>query len=106
MDLNNEFQSIRDWAEEKGIYESGDLKTQTLKLVEEVGELSKAVINDDVLEIEDAIGDAAVVLTSIAHLASIKYGKIITIESCVNGAYGVIAKRTGKMENGSFVKDK
>ena len=28
------------------------------------------------------------------------------LEDCVNTAYNVIAKRTGKMENGTFIKDK
>ena len=47
MKLKNEFEPIRDWAKDKGIYKKGDIKTQTLKLVEEVGELSKAVLNED-----------------------------------------------------------
>ena len=40
MNLKNEMQPIRNWAEEKGIYKKGDLKTQTLKLIEESGELA------------------------------------------------------------------
>lgn len=28
------------------------------------------------------------------------------IEDCINSAYEVIAKRTGKMKNGTFIKDK
>ena len=93
------FEDIRQWAQEKGIYDSGDLKTQTLKLVEESGELAQAVLNNDLPEIEDAIGDAVVVLTSIAHLAGLK------IEDCMQAAYDVITKRTGKMVDGTFVKD-
>lgn len=106
MKLTNEFESIREWAKAKGIAEGGDLKTQTVKLIEEAGELAKAVLKDDEPEIEDAIGDCVVVLTNLALLASKKYGREITLESCVNGAYDVIAKRTGKMVDGSFVKDK
>jgi NTP pyrophosphatase (non-canonical NTP hydrolase) len=93
------FEDIRQWAQDKGIYDSGDLKTQTLKLVEESGELAQAVLNNDLPEIEDAIGDAVVVLTSIAHLAGLK------IEDCMQAAYDVITKRTGKMVDGTFVKD-
>jgi len=44
MRLYNEFDSIREWAKQRGIYEKGDPKTQTLKLQEEVGELAKAVV--------------------------------------------------------------
>ena len=57
MELKNEFQPIRDWAKQKGIYNEGDIKTQTLKLFEEAGELSKAILNNDLDEVIDAIGD-------------------------------------------------
>jgi NTP pyrophosphatase (non-canonical NTP hydrolase) len=96
----NKFELIRQWAQEKGIYEKGDPKTQTLKLVEESGELAKAILNDDQDEIIDAIGDCVVVLTSIAHMRG------VTIEHCINEAYNVISKRKGKMINGTFVKNK
>jgi NTP pyrophosphatase (non-canonical NTP hydrolase) len=100
MNLTSEFEPIREWAEEKGIYEKGDPKTQTLKLVEEVGELSKAVINEDIDEVKDAIGDCVVVLVSVAELSGLSF------EECVNSAYNVIKNRKGKMQNGSFKKDK
>jgi hypothetical protein len=29
----------------------------------------------------------------------------VQIEDCVNSAYNVIVQRTGKMQNGTFVKD-
>jgi NTP pyrophosphatase (non-canonical NTP hydrolase) len=96
----NKFELIRQWANSKGIYTKGDPKTQTLKLVEESGELAKAILNDNQDEIIDAIGDCVVVLTSIAHMRG------ITIEQCIDEAYNVISKRTGKMNNGTFVKDK
>lgn len=122
------FDDIRHWAEEKGIYAKGDLKTQTLKLLEEVGELAKAVINNDRDEVIDAIGDSVVVLTSIARLADnhFKCNKCegkgiltkgtylikcedcigeITIEKCISSAYNIISKRKGKMDNGSFKKE-
>ena len=99
MKLTNEFDSIRQWAEEKGIYQKGDAKTQCIKLFEEAGELSKSILKNDEEEFIDAIGDCVVVLTNLAKLKGYK------IEDCINSAYKVIAKRTGKMENGTFVKD-
>ena len=106
MQLKNELQPIRDWATEKGIYLKGDLKTQTLKLIEEAGELAKSVLNNDHDEVIDAIGDCVVVLTSIAELAKIHFkDEEITIEQCVNSAYQVISKRKGEMKNGTFVKE-
>ena len=94
------FKLIREWATDKGIYDEGDIKTQTLKVYEEAGELAKAVLNNDVGEIEDAIGDIVVVLTSVAHMSG------LSIEQYIDTAYNVIAKRNGKMINGTFVKDK
>jgi len=99
MKLSNEFSPIREWARDKGIYEKGDLKTQTIKFYEEAGELAKAVLNEDTEEIIDAIGDSIVVLTSVAYFAG------VNVEECINEAYSVIAKRKGKMQNGTFIKD-
>jgi NTP pyrophosphatase (non-canonical NTP hydrolase) len=100
MKLKNEFGPIREWAQEKGIYSKGDIKTQYVKLQEEAGELAKAIINNDRDEIIDAIGDCVVVLTSVAYFSD------ITIEECINSAYDVISKRKGQMVNGSFIKNK
>lgn len=99
MKLSNEFGPIREWARDKGIYEKGDLKTQTIKFYEEAGELAKAVLNEDTEEIIDAIGDSIVVLTSVAYFAG------VNVEECINEAYSIIAKRKGKMQNGTFIKD-
>ena len=93
------FQKIRDWAGERGLYTKGDTKTQFCKLMEEAGELGRAVLKDDKEEFIDAIGDMVVVLTNMAHLGG------TTIEECIDEAYKVISKRTGKMVNGTFVKD-
>ena len=95
----SQFDLIRDWADERGLYENGDPKTQALKLVEEVGEIARAVLKDDIDEVIDGIGDAVVVLTNLAELHD------VSIEECIASAYGVISKRTGKMVNGTFVKD-
>ena len=93
------FDEIRNWAQQRGLYEKGDTKTQFLKLMEEAGELGRAILKDDQPEFVDAIGDMVVVLTNLAHLGN------TSIEACVDSAYNVISKRTGKMVNGTFVKD-
>ena len=97
--VNNVFEDIREWARDRGIYDSGDVKTQLIKLYEETGELAQAVLkknNDDII---DAIGDSVVVLTNLATLAG------YDIEHCINAAYGEIRGRTGSMVNGTFVKE-
>ena len=69
----NVFDDIRDWATDKGIYEKGDARTQYLKLMEESGELAEALLKNDKAEIQDAIGDMIVVLTSIAKVRGYVY---------------------------------
>jgi NTP pyrophosphatase (non-canonical NTP hydrolase) len=93
------FDLIRNWAATRGLYNEGNSHTQYVKLQEEAGELAKALLKNDKPEIIDAIGDIVVVLTNLAHLEG------YDIEYCIDEAYKVIAARTGKMINGTFVKD-
>ena len=97
--IANKFDLIREWANQKGILDNGDAKTQTIKLLEEAGELAAAVLRDNRANAIDAIGDIVVVLTSLAHFAD------TTIEECITAAYDVIKSRTGKMVKGDFQKD-
>jgi len=94
-----QFQLIREWAENRGLYSKGDAKTQYIKLQEEAGELAQAILKDDQPEVIDAIGDMVVVLTNLAHLRG------VSIEHCIESAYNVINKRKGSMVNGTFVKE-
>jgi NTP pyrophosphatase (non-canonical NTP hydrolase) len=93
------FDLIRSWAAERGIYQTGNSHTQYVKLIEEAGELAQAILKQDKPEIQDAIGDMVVVLTNLA------YQEGFEIEDCIDAAYTEIAARTGKMINGTFVKD-
>ena len=96
---NTVYDDIRAWAKAKGIYKSGDARTQYLKLMEEAGELAEAILKNDEPEVIDAIGDMVVVLTNLAKLRG------HNIEDCVTSAYNVIKSRQGSMINGTFVKD-
>lgn len=96
----NIFDKIRKWAKDKGIIQKGDMKTQTIKCMEEVGELSRAVLHQNKDEIMDAIGDIIVVLTSLAEMNGVK------IEQCIQSAYDVIKNRKGTIINNNFVKEK
>jgi NTP pyrophosphatase (non-canonical NTP hydrolase) len=93
------FENIRIWADERGLYDKGDPKTQYVKLMEEAGEVGRAILKIDIPEIKDGIGDMVVVLTNLAHLCD------LTIEECIEAAYNEIKDRTGKMNNGTFKKD-
>jgi phosphoribosyl-ATP pyrophosphohydrolase len=99
FDPGNVYDLIRLWAETRGIYKDGDAKTQYVKLMEESGELARAILKNDKPELIDAIGDMMVVLTNLAALEGLK------VEDCVVSAYQVIESRKGKMINGSFVKE-
>ena len=92
------FDLIREWAEERGLYDDGDPKTQALKLTEEVGETCRAILKGDKPEVIDGIGDCVVVLTNLAELMG------ISIEECIATAYEEIRDRKGKMINGTFKK--
>jgi NTP pyrophosphatase (non-canonical NTP hydrolase) len=96
---DNIFDCIRAWADERGLYDKGDVKTQYIKLMEETGEIGRAILKNDTAELVDGIGDAVVVLTNLAELAG------VPIEDCIQEAYNVISKRKGKMINGTFVKN-
>ena len=95
----SQFDLIRDWADERGLYENGDTKTQALKLVEEVGETCRAILKEDFEEAVDGIGDCVVVLTNLAELQG------VSIEECIDRAYNEIKNRKGKMVNGTYKKD-
>ena len=96
---NPQFELIRQWADERGLYDEGDVKTQALKLVEEVGETCRAILKGNDMEAIDGIGDCVVVLVNLAELVG------EPIEACIDQAYYEIKNRTGKMVNGTFKKD-
>ena len=93
------FNKIRDWAKDRNLYQKGDSKTQYVKLMEEAGELAQALLKQNKVEIKDAIGDMLIVLANLSELEGFK------IEDCIDESFNVISKRTGKMVNGTFVKD-
>ena len=95
----SQFDLIRTWANDRGLYDGGDPKTQALKLVEEVGETCRAILKENKDDAIDGIGDCVVVLTNLAELLD------TPIEECIEFAYAEISDRTGKMKNGTFVKD-
>jgi NTP pyrophosphatase (non-canonical NTP hydrolase) len=93
------FDLIRQWAKERDLYFLGDIKTQTLKLYEEVGELSQATLKQNEEGVKDAIGDIIVVLTNLAHMHGLR------VEDCIDYAYNEIKNRKGSIKNNTFIKD-
>lgn len=91
---------VIEWADNKGILEKGNTKAQAIKTLEEVNELIESIENNDKDEIIDALGDVLVTIIIQSKMQN------LSLESCLESAYNVISKRTGKMIDGTFVKDK
>lgn len=94
-----EFARIRVWASDRNLINGSDNKSQFLKLLEEVGELSHAIQKNNAHEFIDAIGDITVVLTILAAQRD------VDIEDCIDAAWLQIKDRKGRMENGVFLKE-
>ena len=95
----NTFDSIRQWAADRNLIMGSDPKNQMLKLIEEVGELSAAIVRGKGECAVDGIGDAVVVLTILAAQLGVH------IEDCINVAYAEIKDRKGRMVDGVFIKE-
>lgn len=94
LDIN---EKIKLWGAQKGITNPDK---QTIKLMEEVGELAHEICRGKYTsdEAKDAFGDIQVVLIILADLVG------VDLEQCKLDAYNVIANRTGKSVDGCFVK--
>lgn len=106
---------VLQWASDKGILEKATPLTQARKTEEEVHELieacvakkngnetftnSKGKLVNTQEELKDALGNILVTIIIGAELQG------LNLEDCLESAYNVISKRTGKMVNGQFVKD-
>ena len=87
------------WASQKGILEKGTPNGQCDKTLEEVLELSEGIFNDNISDIEDALGDILVTIIIQAEMQGLK------LVDCLESAYNIISKRTGVMKDGQFHKD-
>jgi NTP pyrophosphatase (non-canonical NTP hydrolase) len=90
---------VIEWAAQKGILKNGTPKAQAMKTWEETDELITAIDDDNRAEVIDALGDILVTIIIQAEMQGLK------LTECLESAYNVIAKRTGKMIDGQFVKD-
>ena len=88
------------WADDKGIFDKGTPLAQAEKTLEEAQEIKDAVLSNDKDELIDALGDTLVTIIIQAEMNN------LDLLDCLETAYNVINKRTGKMIDGTFVKDK
>jgi len=117
--MNELINKTRQWFHAKEIIQNSNPLKQLEKTQEELTETRDAAVNLQDLganvelpsgvgveecldlhnEIKDGIGDTVVTLIGVCEM----YG--FTLEECLQQAYDVISKRSGKMVNGKFVKD-
>lgn len=91
-------QKVENWAVDKGIDSQVNWPKQFAKVVEELGELSSAMLKNKPAEEVDAFGDVLVTLIILAMQRG------VNLEAALNAAYLEIAGRTGTTVGGVFVK--
>lgn len=87
------------WADDRGLLDIGNEKTQLIKTFEELGEVSSALLKNNRDGLVDGLGDVMVTLIIFARI------KGLSLEDCLGEAYNVIKNRTGKTVNGAFIKN-
>jgi len=90
---------VETWAADKGILKPDNSYKQCLKTLEELGEVSRALLRDDKPGLIDGIGDVTVTLIILAKQNNVDF------EECLKTAYDEIKDRTGETVDGVFVKD-
>lgn len=93
-------EKVNQWAADKGIFQKGTTLGQAEKTLEEAQEIKDAILEGNVEELEDALGDTLVTIIIQAEMNN------LNLLDCLETAYNVISKRKGNMIDGVFVKDK
>ena len=89
--------SIKQWHHDRNLIEGSTDKDQTLKLLQELGELSDSVCKGK--DIRDDLGDMMVVMINIMERNG------LDMAYCLDKAWDDIKDRKGKMVDGVFVKE-
>jgi len=88
---------VSQWHRDRNLIDGSDDKSQTLKLLQELGELSDSVCKEK--PILDDIGDMLVVMINLCERNG------VTLEECLQVAYDDIKDRKGRMVDGVFIKE-
>lgn len=86
------------WGRDK---ELNDPKAQLNKVVEELGEMAHEICRNRYHsnEMVDAVGDTLVTIIILANICK------LDVRDCLQEAYNVINKRTGRTIDGTFMKE-
>ena len=90
--------NIQKWSIDKELHEADPIK-QTVKLVEELGELASGLLKDKKEVIIDSLGDMLVVIIILHQQLG------LTMQETLEFAWNEIKDRKGKTKNGVFVKE-
>lgn len=90
-------EKVKGWHFDRNLIVGSTAKDQTLKLIQEVGELSDSVCRG--ADISDDVGDILVILINLAEREG------LSLEDCLARAWGDIKDRKGRMVGGIFVKE-
>jgi NTP pyrophosphatase (non-canonical NTP hydrolase) len=88
---------VGSWHKDRNLIDGSDDKSQVLKLLQELGELSDSVCKGE--DIKDDIGDMLVVMINICMRNR------TSLNECLQCAYKDIKDRKGMMVDGVFIKD-
>ena len=97
MNLIQIIEKCSQWSRDRNLIKGSTSKDQTLKLIQEVGELSDNVCKGKC--IKDDVGDCLVVLNNLALQNN------TTLSECLELAYNDIKDRKGEMRDGIFIKE-
>lgn len=119
--MNTLINNVRQWFHDKGISENSNPLKQIEKTIEEIIETRDAAVKLDWLtndhniiatgsyssivmhlthELKDGIGDTLVTLIGVCEMYE------FSLEECLQQAYDVISKRSGRVVDGIFIKNK
>jgi NTP pyrophosphatase (non-canonical NTP hydrolase) len=92
-------ENVLEWAANKNLLKKENRLAQFAKVVEEVGEVGRALLKNNDAELIDGIGDVLVTLIILAAQNN------LDVEDCLDAAYEEIKNRKGKTVNGTFIKE-
>ena len=95
--MNDLIKKVVRWHKDRNLIDGSDDKSQVMKLLQELGELSDSVCKGE--DVMDDIGDMLVVMINICERNGVE------LKDCLRVAYDDIKDRKGVMKDGVFIKD-